>query len=453
MNKLIVVILAAGRGERMVSTQPKVTHQIMGKPMIRYVIDRAKELHPENVVIITGYGRDKVEAYLEGQGVLTACQTEQRGTAHAVLSAEEFISDCDVIVLYGDVPLIEGTTLRMFADACAAGKHITFMTTEVDDPGGYGRVITQGDQIVEIVEDIDATSAQRKIRMINTGICMIPRRSFPLLKAISTNNSKGEYYLTDICKIARTKGEPVYNYFHENAREVLGINTREELLEANIAMKDRILHRHLRNGVTFLDNNVYVEDTVTIGRDTTLFPNCFLMGETFIGEGVSIGPSVIIRDSRLQNSTTIEGFVVMEGAEVGEGARIGPFCRIRPNTVVGKNVRVGNFVEVKNSVLREGTKANHLTYIGDSDIGMNVNIGAGTITCNYDGRKKHRTVIDDNAFVGSNTELVAPVKIGKNAVIGAGSTITKDVPAGALAVSRVHQKQIEGYARKKRCVE
>ena len=453
MKRLNIVILAAGKGERMLSSKPKVMHEILGKPMVGYVIERAKELSPDNIVVVIGYGRERIETYLKAYHVHYSIQKEQKGTAHALLTAKKFIKDGDILVLYGDVPLIEHSTLRNFLTFYEQFKGITFMTTDVDNPKGYGRVIINKDEIQEIVEDVDATPDIKQIKRINTGICIIPGKLFHLLKTIKSDNKKGEYYLTDICKIAKREGLTVKGYQHQKSSEVLGINTRKELLEAHFTIKERILEEHMQNGVTLLDRNIYVESNVKIGKDTTIFPNCYIMGDTTIGENVVIGPNVIIKDSKIHNNVSIEGFVVMEGVEMEEGAKAGPFSRLRPATHLGKDVRVGNFVEVKNSILREDTNANHLSYIGDAEIGKHVNIGAGTITCNYDGRKKHKTIIEDNVFVGSNTELVAPVKIGRNAVIGAGSTIIKDVPAGALAITRAQQKHIEGYGRRKKCAE
>jgi bifunctional UDP-N-acetylglucosamine pyrophosphorylase/glucosamine-1-phosphate N-acetyltransferase len=327
------------------------------------------------------------------------------------------------------------------------------MTTEVGDPGGYGRIISNGDAIIEIKEEIDASPEERQIKEINTGICILPWESFLYLQEINAGNKKGEYYLTDICKIAQNKGNTIKKYHHKNSLEVLGINSRNELMEANITMRMRNIKKHMKNGVSFLDDNVYIEDDVQIGKDTVIFPNCQIMGKTVIGSGVSIGPNVVIRDAEIHDNVTIDGFVVMEGTEVHECVKIGPFSRLRPQTVIGKETHIGNFVEIKNSYIGEHSSANHLAYIGDSEIGKEVNIGAGAITCNYDGVKKQKTIIEDNVFVGSNTELVAPVTVGKNAVIGAGSTITKNVPEGAHATSRVQQKHIENYRGKKKCVE
>ncbi len=450
MRQLNVVVLAAGKGERMVSGKPKVMHEVMGKPMIGHVVERAQELAPSGIVIVVGFGREKVEPYLNNYGVKCSVQTEQKGTAHALLSAEKFLGGGDILVLYGDVPLIETSTLEGFINFSGSSDSIAFLTTEVDDPSGYGRVKMEGDEIKEIVEDAEATTEEKAIKEINTGICVIPEAHLPLFKMIEANNKKGEYYLTDICKVARKRGIAVKGCHHPRPAEVLGINSRRELLEANLTMRDRILHAHMQKGVTLLSRDVYVESGVSIGRDTTLFPNTYIMGKTTIGENVSIGPNTIIRNSTIDDNVQIEGFTVMEGAEVNEGAVVGPFSRIRPTTVLGNKVKIGNFVEVKNSTIRSGSKANHLSYIGDAQIGSGVNIGAGTITCNYDGKLKHKTIIGDNVFVGSNTEIIAPVTIGRDAVIGAGTTVTKNVPEGALAVSRSAQKHIEGYGKRRK---
>jgi bifunctional UDP-N-acetylglucosamine pyrophosphorylase/glucosamine-1-phosphate N-acetyltransferase len=453
MSQLSVVILAAGKGERMLSNKPKVMHEIMGKPMVGYAIERAQELSATKTVVVLGYGKEMVEGYVKAHDVMCAFQRGQKGTAHALLSAEKLVKGSDTLVLYGDVPLLERSTLEGFLTFFKRTGAITFMTTDVDDPTGYGRVLMKRDRIEKIVEEVDASPEERKIKRINTGICAIPGSLFSLLKEIKADNKKGEFYLTDICKVAQQRGMVVKGYHHEKPSEVLGINSRKELLEANLTMKERILDSHMKNGVTLLDRNIYIENDVTIGRDTVIFPNAYLLGKTRVGEDVSIGPNVQIHDCVISHGVTIEGFVIMEGAELEEGVKVGPFSRVRPTTLLKKGAKLGNFVEVKNSIIGEGSKANHLSYIGDTEIGKDVNIGAGTITCNYDGKKKHKTTIEDNVFVGSNTELVAPVRVGKYAVIGAGSTITRDVPEGALAVSRGQQRHIEGYGRKKQCAE
>ena len=449
MKGLNVVILAAGKGERMVSSKSKVMHQIMGRPMIGHVVDRARALSPDEVVVVVGHGREHVEEFLKDEKVDFALQSEQKGTAHALLTTEGFLKEGPILVLYGDVPLIEDSTLADFLSFFEETQEITFMVTDVENPKGYGRVIINEGLISRIVEDKDATEEEKEIATINTGICIIPRHAFEYLKAITPDNRKGEYYLTDICGVAQREGGRVRAYNHLHAPEVLGINNRKELLHANTTMRDRILDRLMERGVTLLDRNIYVESRVDVGRDTVIYPNCYLTGNTGIGEEVTIGPNCMIHNSTVKNNVTVEGFVSMDGADIDEGAVVGPFSRLRPGSVIARGVKVGNFVEIKNSTLAEGAKANHLSYIGDSEVGRSVNIGAGTITCNYDGKKKYRTVIEDHAFIGSNTALVAPVTVGKNTVIGAGSTITKNVPEDALAVTRAPQRHIEGYKRRK----
>ncbi len=448
MNKLDVVILAAGKGERMASKKPKVMHEILGKPLIGYVVDAAASLSADNTFVVTGFGRESVESFLADRAVTCVVQEQQLGTAHALSCASRLFTGNDILVLLGDVPLVKTRTLLNFLDFCRSSGSIVFLTTDIEDPAGYGRVIMDGDSILDIREDAEATDEEKKIRRINTGICYIPFRSLKLLDQIDADNRKGERYLTDICKVSGSSGEKAKGFFHPIPGEVLGINTQKGLLEANILMRDIINEKHMAAGVTFLDRNIYIDNDVKIGRDTSIAPHCHITGATVIGEGVFVGPCSMIHDCLIRNNVVIEGFVSMEGVEAKEDAKIGPFTRLRGKTTLGSGVKVGNFVEVKNSVLDDNTKASHLAYIGDSTIGRNVNIGAGTITCNYDGVRKHRTIIGDNVFVGSNAELVAPVTVGKDALIGAGSTITKDVPEGSLAVSRVRQKNITGYRRK-----
>lgn len=450
MKGLNVVILAAGKGERMQSRKSKVMHEIMGKPMIHHVVERAESLLPEAVIIVVGYGKEQIKEHLSDRNVHFSLQAEQKGTAHALLTTERLLKNGPILVLYGDVPLIETAALEAFLAAYEQTGDITFMITDVENPKGYGRVIVKEGLIRRIVEENDATDGERAIKTINTGICIIPRPAFLFLKAVTPDNRKGEYYLTDICRIAEKEGKAVRAYHYRVPSDVLGINTRRELLDANLAMKERIFGQFLDSGVTLLDRNIYIEAGVTIGRDTVIYPNSYILGKTAIGEDVTIGPNSVIKDSTLMDTVEIGGFVNIEGAVVEQGAKIGPFSRVRPATVIGRNAKVGNFVEIKNSTLDEGAKASHLSYIGDSEIGRGVNIGAGTITCNYDGKRKHRTIIEDDVFVGSNTALVAPVRVGANAVIGAGSTITKDVPENALAVTRAPQKHIDGYSRRKK---
>jgi bifunctional UDP-N-acetylglucosamine pyrophosphorylase / glucosamine-1-phosphate N-acetyltransferase len=448
--QLNIVILAAGKGKRMLSAWPKVLHEVMGKPMIECVVEAAKALSPSKVVVVTGHEKEAVEGRLQAAGVLFAVQEAQKGTAHALLTAEGAIDEGDVLVLYGDVPLVSPGTLQGFVRFFKGSQGVAFMTTEVANSDGYGRVVLDGDEILEIIEDADATPGQKQIKEINTGICMLSRQMFDLVREIKADNAKGEHYLTDICGVAASRGIRTKGMHHANANEVLGINTRKDLLEANLTMRRRILEHHMEQGVTLLGDQIYIEAEVVIGADTIIYPFSYLRGRTVIGKGATIGPHVVIKDSALGDGVTIEPFCALDGLTAEAGARIGPFSRIRPTTLLKKGVKIGNFVEVKNAVISENTKANHLSYLGDAEIGKDVNVGAGTITCNYDGRKKHKTIIEDDVFVGSNTELVAPVKIGKDATIGAGSTITHDVPEGALAVTRTKQRHIEGYARRKK---
>ncbi|MGD0232079.1 MAG: bifunctional UDP-N-acetylglucosamine diphosphorylase/glucosamine-1-phosphate N-acetyltransferase GlmU [Syntrophorhabdales bacterium] len=455
MELLNCVILAAGKGTRMRSKTPKIAHPIMGRPMIRYVVETAQSLLPQRVVVVTGHGKTLVEDCLDGAGVAFAHQAEQKGTAHALLTAEDLLGPGDILVLYGDVPLIRASTLHAFIESFRKSEGIAFMTTEPERPDGYGRVILDDSgRIIDIVEESEATDDVRQVRVINTGLCMIRRDLLPLVAAVSPDNTKGEYYLTDICTHARRHGITVAAFAHGDAVEVLGINTRRELLDANLAVRHAILDRHMDNGVTMADRSPYIEADVTIGPDTVISPYCYITGRTEIGQDVFVGPHVVIKDSVLEDGVSIEGFTSLDGVRAGQGAKIGPFTRIRPKTVLKRNVKIGNFVELKNATIGEGSKASHLSYIGDAEVGSGVNIGAGTITCNYDGKHKYRTTIEDGVFVGSNTELVAPVTVGKDAFIGAGSTITRDVPEGALAITRVKQRHIEGYsARRKKCAE
>jgi len=352
MKQLSIVILAAGKGERMLSSKPKVMHEIMGKPMVGHVIERAQELLPTKTVVVLGYGKDQVEGYVKGFNVNTAFQKGQKGTAHAVLSAGKFVNGHDILVLYGDVPLIESSTLKGFIRFFQEAGTVTFMTTDVENPTGYGRVLMKKDCIEKIVEEIDASPSERKIKRINTGICAIPGHLFPLLKEIRSDNRKGEYYLTDIYKIVQQKGLDVKGYHYKKSSEVLGINSKSELLDANIIMKDRILDGHMKNGVILLDRNIYIEEGVVIGKDTVIYPNSYISGKSRIGEGVSIGPNSFIRDSIIHDGVVIDGFAFIEGAEIEEEGRIGPCARIRPKTRIRKGAVVDNCVEEKKAVNR-----------------------------------------------------------------------------------------------------
>lgn len=334
MKDLDIVILAAGRGERMISHKPKVMHEIMGKPLLGHVVDVAGSLEPARTIVVTGYRRHIVETYLEGKGVTTAFQEEQKGTAHALACARGHLEGNDVLVLLGDVPLIETSTLIRFLEFCRAATTIVFLTTDVDDPSGYGRVVMDGDIIADIREDADATAEERLIHRINTGICYIPFRDLALIDLIDTANKKGERYLTDICKVARAEGGHAKGFFHPRAEEVLGVNTLKGLLQANTVMRQRINEEHMARGVTFLDTDIYVEKDVVIGRETVIAPHCHIAGATVIGEGVYIGPSSIIRNCRIGDGATIAGLVFMEGVEAKEGVSIGALSRFKQDMVL-----------------------------------------------------------------------------------------------------------------------
>ncbi len=325
MNKLDIVILAAGKGERMVSRKPKVMHEILGKPLVGYVIDTAKSLDPAAVIVVTGYGRESVDGFVKDKGVTCAFQAEQKGTAHALSCARDYLKGNDLLVLLGDVPLIESNTLRGFFDYCRTAGSIVFLTTDIDDPAGYGRVLMGGDVIRDIVEHSDAGEDERKIRTINTGICYIPYQDLSLIDLIGENNKKGERYLTDICKIAKDAGRPAKGYFYARSEEVLGVNTLKGLLEASTVMRKRINEYHMARGVTLLGDDIYIGTDVTIGRGTIIHPACHIMGKSVIREDVSIGPCSMIVDCIINNNVIIRGFVSIEGIETNEGVTIGPF--------------------------------------------------------------------------------------------------------------------------------
>ncbi|MCX5807119.1 MAG: NTP transferase domain-containing protein [Proteobacteria bacterium] len=334
MKKLNIVILAAGKGERMLSKKPKVMHEVMGKPLIGHVVERAKELSPVEIVVVTGFGREEVEAYLQNQNVNISVQTEQKGTAHALLTAEKFINGGDVLVLYGDVPLIEDSTLNDFLSFYSNFNSISFLTTQVGNPQGYGRVIMKNDEILDIVEDADATPEEKLVNEINTGICIIPEDCLPLLKLIEPNNKKGEYYLTDICKVAKKKGLNIKGCRHGESTEVLGINNKKELLNANITMRDRILDKHMLRGTTMLGRNIYIESDVIIGKETTVFANSYILGSTIIGDDVVIGPNTFIKNSRINSSVRIEGFAFIENSEIKKDTVVGVFSQINQDNVL-----------------------------------------------------------------------------------------------------------------------
>jgi bifunctional UDP-N-acetylglucosamine pyrophosphorylase/glucosamine-1-phosphate N-acetyltransferase len=455
LEGITTVILAAGKGTRMKSELVKVLHPILGLPMLSYPIELSlKGIKSEKTIIVVGYQADQIKERFGNRQIQFALQEEQLGTGHAALQAIPFLKTFTgtVLILCGDVPLVKAGTLHTFIDAYGkSNATLSVLTTVVEDPFGYGRIIRSSEGWLEkIMEEKDASIEEKSIREINTGIYCV-KASFLIegLSEIGKENAQGEYYLTDLVEIAKKKGLRCSAHIVKDPVEVMGINTRVDLAVANEVLKLEKLKELMLSGVTVLDpRTTYVEGTVEVGSETTLYPNCYLHGMTKIGERCIIESNSKITDAVLGNEVTIRSNVVITGSKIEDGAIIGPFAHLRPLSEIKTKAKIGNFVEVKKSVVGKGSKANHLTYIGDSLLGEGVNIGAGTIVCNYDGFEKHQTIIGDRVFVGSNVELVAPVKVGNGSTIGAGSTITKDVPGGALAISRAKQRNIKGWRKR-----
>jgi bifunctional UDP-N-acetylglucosamine pyrophosphorylase/glucosamine-1-phosphate N-acetyltransferase len=454
---LTTIILAAGLGTRMKSSVPKVLHRIYGKPIIHYVVDSIKQLKSENNILVIGPKSDEIKNALGNYPVTFVIQKEPKGTADALKTAANNLNknlnkfDETLLVLNGDTPLISTQTLKRFLRLHKYHKEdISIISFITEGRHTYGRILREGDRVKAIIEDRDASEEQKKIKEVNSGIYAIKSHALKLLKEIKINKAKGEYYLTDIVDIAVKKGYKVGAHILGSETELTGINTREDLHNASHYLRDRILSGWMKNGVSFIDtSSVFIHPDAKIGMDTVIYPNVHIEGKTVIGKGCTIYPNVRIADSTVGNHVAIKDSTVIESSTINKNAAIGPFAHLRPGSIIGHSSKIGNFVEIKKSVIGEGTKASHLSYIGDAEIGKNVNIGAGTITCNYDGRKKHRTVIEDNVFVGSDTQLIAPVRVGKGAYVGAGSTITKNVPPLSLALSRAEQRHIEKWAIKK----
>ena len=454
MADLTTVILAAGKGTRMKSSLPKVLHKAGGKAMLAHVLTAAKEAGARRNIVVVGFGGEAVEAALKGEAEFVT-QAEQLGTGHAVLQAEPLLGGTQgtVLVLCGDTPLLTGKLLeKLVREHAAAGAKATVLTAVMPDATGYGRVLRSADGMVErIVEHKDATAEERAVREVNSGIyCFEAPDLFAALHEVGNDNAQGEYYLPDVLEILKKKGEKIFAVAADDYEETLGVNSRAQLAASEKILRRRKNEALMADGVTLMDPDAtYVDADVRVGRDTVLYPGTWLEGATVIGEGCEIGPSARFQDVKVGAHVTAH-FCYAHECEIADGVTLGPYVHIRPATKLAAHVKIGNFVEVKNSVVGEGTKLPHLSYIGDADIGAGVNMGCGTITVNYDGKKKFRTEVGDNAFVGCNSNLVAPVRVGAGAYIGAGSTITKEVPEGDLAIARAHQKNITGWADKRK---
>jgi len=449
---LDIIVLAAGQGKRMRSDLPKVLHPLAGRPLLAHVLDTSRSLGARDILVVHGHGADRVRAAFPEGGVKWVLQAEQLGTGHAVQQAMPLLrGDGDVLVLYGDVPLIRETTLRRLADAAREG--LAVLTADLDDPSGYGRVVRdQAGRVARVVEHKDASSAERAIREVNAGFyCLSAPRLAAWLKKLENRNAQKEYYLTDIVAFAVAEDVPVVAVKAEHAWEVVGVNSKRELASLERQYQRREADRLLEAGVTLADPaRVDVRGALDCGRDVSIDVNCVFEGRVKLGDGVRVGPNCVLRDVTVGAGTELNAFSHLEQAEIGSRCRIGPFARLRPGSALADDVRIGNFVEVKASRLGRGSKANHLSYVGDAQVGERVNIGAGTITCNYDGASKHRTVIEDDCFIGSDATLVAPVKIARGSYIGAGSTISKDTPADQLTVARARQVSVPGWKPRKK---
>jgi bifunctional UDP-N-acetylglucosamine pyrophosphorylase/glucosamine-1-phosphate N-acetyltransferase len=451
--KVTAVLLAAGQGTRMKSNLPKVLHHVAGKPMIWHALNAIKESTTEKPVVVVGHGADEVTKYL-GDSAQTVLQEPQLGTGHAVMQAESLLKgNTDlVVVCYADMPLLRGETLQKLVDLQRANQGpISMLTVVADDPRGFGRILRNADGSVQaIVEEYVATPEQQLIKELNVGgYCFDANWLWDALKRIPKNPQKGEYYLTDAIELAVQDGLPVQALVMDDVQETIGVNTRVHLAEVESAMRARINQQHMLNGVTMIDPaSTYIEASVTIGKDTVIMPNTYIHEKTEIGEGNVIGPNSIIRDSKIGNRCKVLSSV-MEGALLDDDVDMGPFARLRKGAHLGNHVHMGNFGEVKDSYLADGVKMGHFSYIGNAQIGADTNIGAGTITCNYDGEKKHATEIGRDVFIGSDTMLVAPLKIGDGARTGAGSVVTKNIPEDTLVVG-MPARAIKKLERKKK---
>jgi bifunctional UDP-N-acetylglucosamine pyrophosphorylase/glucosamine-1-phosphate N-acetyltransferase len=457
MSDTHVAILAAGKGTRMKSAQPKVLHPVAGLPLIEHVLRTADSLNPTSVTVIVGHMADAVKAGLtKRMGLRFALQEPQLGTGHAVLQVEPMLRGRSgtLVLLSGDVPLLRPTTVRALVDRHqTSGAAATVLTARVPEPRGYGRIVRdERGAITAIVEEKDATDEERTIDEINSGIYAFELAPlFDALKSIGASNAQNEYYLPDLVRIYHARGARVETLVLDDAREVLGINSRKELAEVTAIMNRNRAEELMAAGVTIVDPaSTWIGPDVVVGTETVLHPNVYLEGRTRIGRGCVINSGVRIIDSTLDDEAVVNNFCVICESHIASGAQVGPFAHIRPQSEVGEHARIGNFVELKKTAVGKGSKASHLSYLGDATIGDGVNIGAGTITCNYDGTAKHPTVIEDGAFIGSDSQLVAPVRVGKDAYVAAGSSIVEDVPPGALGIARGRQINKAGWVAEKK---
>ncbi len=444
------IVLAAGEGKRMHSKKPKVLHELCGSSMIEHVCNAAVASGVKDLIVVVGHGGNQVKESLTG--VKFAYQEEQLGTGHAVIQAEEYIKDKTIFVLCGDTPLLQGSTLKKMHDFHNFNKNsATVLTAKFENPYNYGRIIRNefGD-IINIIEERDANPSQKKISEINSGIYLFDGSLLKkFLRQLSNDNDQGEYYLTDIIRIFNKNNLKVGAYLIEDSDEVMGVNNRLQLYEAETLMRKRINDSHMLKGVTITDPlSTYIDNRVKIEQDVTILPGCIIAGDSFIGEDSVIGPNSHIENCHIGRGVNIKNSVVIEN-HIGDGTRIGPFAYLRPGNKIGKNVRIGDFVEIKNSNFGNNSKASHLTYIGDGDIGEGVNIGCGVVFVNYDGKEKNRSKLEDYSFIGCNSNLIAPLTVGKNSYIAAGTTVTKDVPEANLAVGRSKQVNIPGWVKRK----
>ncbi len=445
-----IVILAAGMGKRMKSNLPKVLHPLAGKPLLAHVIDSARALPSANICVVYGHGGESVPQTFASDNLAFARQEQQLGTGHAVMQATSFLSeDAPTLILFGDVPLTKARTLQRLLDA-AGTRQLAILTVNLPDPTGYGRIVrNETGDISRIVEQKDGTTEELAISEINTGIMVAPTRQLKKwLTALSNDNAQQEYYLTDIVAMAVADKVPVVSAQPDASWETLGVNSKVQLAELERIYQRNTANELLDQGVTLADPaRIDVRGTLSCGRDVMIDVNCVFEGTVTIGDNVTIGANCIIRDADIKAHTHIREFCHIDDAIVGASSIIGPYARLRPGANLGEEVHIGNFVEIKNSQIAAQSKANHLAYVGDSTVGARVNIGAGAITCNYDGANKHQTIIEDDVFIGTNCELVAPIRIGKGATIGAGTTLAKDAPADTLTISRVKQTSIRHWKR------